>query len=195
MPIRRFRRTLKGKSSEKHSDTLISVIGPGTATVSVLTVRDSEVGARTPAGNTDTIQLGRGNNEECNVGDSCKYVNITLSAGPRATADVNNGWVEWAFCIMKAVDPDPLVTNKGTNTLGDICTKYLRNQCIYTGALPVGRQQTTTEHISLKIPSDRVVLRQGDEWKFFFWARTVSSTETSTDIFKVLTSFNYKNYH
>ncbi len=195
MPFRRKRRQLMGKAYEKHSDTLISIIGPGTATVSELLVRDSEVGARQPSGATDTIQLGRGNNEECNTGDICKFVNLQVMVAPRSATTANIGWLEWAFCIVKNVDPSPLVTNKGTNTLGDICTKYLRNQCIFTGAIPVGNAQPAVAVISLKIPKSRQRLVQGDEWKLFFWSRTTSSTETSTDMHKVITSFNYKNYH
>ncbi len=188
-------RTLLGKAHEKHSDTLISVIGPGTATVSTLLVRDTEQGARDEAGGTDTIQLGRGNNEECNQGDVCKYVNITLAVAPRLSQNISIGWIEWAFCLMKNVELNPTVVNKGVQTLGDICTKYLRNNCIFTGTAPVGVGQPLVEHITLKIPKNRTRLNTGDEWKFFFWARTASSTETATDTFKVVSSFNYINYH
>ncbi len=153
MPFRRKRRQLQGKAWEKHSDTLVAVIGPATATVSALIVRDTEQGARSEAGDTDTIQLGRGNNEECNQGDMCKFVNIHLQVAPRLASEVDTpGWVEWAFCVMKESDLDPTVTNKGTNTLGDICTKYLRNQCIFTGAVPLGQRQAIVQEISLKIP-------------------------------------------
>jgi len=186
---------LFGKTWEKHSDTLISVIGPGTSTATALLIRDTEQGPRSEAGNTDTIELGRGNNEECNQGDVCKYVNIHFQVGPRTADDANMGWLEWAFCILKNVDPKPTTANKGTNTLGDICTKYLRNQCIYTGSIPIGKAQTNVQEISLKIPKKWERLTTGDEWKVFYWARTVSSTESSTDMFKVIASFNYKNYH
>ncbi len=189
---------LMGKSHEKHSDTLISTIGPATATFGRLLVRDTEQGARDPAGGTDTIQLGRGNNEECNQGDSCKYVNIHLQAGPRTVGNANtaeNGWIEWGFVIQKNSDTLPAITNFGTQTLGDILTKYFRNQCIYTGNMPVGGQQPNSTEISLKIPKDRIVLKTGDEWVFYFGARTVSATETGTATFRVITSFNYINYH
>ncbi len=192
----RKRRQLKGKAYEKHSDTLISVIGPGTTTSTRMIVRDTEQGARTPAGNTDTIQLGRGNNEECNQGDICKFINLTLQAGPRDTADATAiGWIEWAFYLGKEVDPKPTIANKGTNTLGDIVTKYMRNQCLMTGAMPIGQAQCAVTLISLKIPDKWQRLTTGDQWNFVYWARTISSTETATDTFKVIASFNYKNYH
>ncbi len=192
---RHYRRQLARMSYEKHSDTLVSVIGPGTVATPVMLVRDTEQGARDPEGQTDTIQLGRGNNEECNQGDICKYVNIMVQVGPRAEQNTSIGWIEWAFCIMKNVDPDPSNVLAGIKTLGDICTKYLRNQCIFTGAIPVGANQAAVQAIQLKIPKTRQRLVLGDEWKFFFRARTTNSVETSTATFKVVTSFNYKNYH
>ena len=183
------------KAYEKHSDTLISVLGPGTTVIPSLLIRDSEVGDRSPDGNTDTIQLGRGNNEECNVGDICKYINIHIQAGPRATQTVSEGWLEWAFVIVKGSDPAPTKTNLGTNTLGDVMTKYLRNQCIYTGAIPIGTQQTAVAEISLKIPKTRQRLVQGDEWRLFYMPRTIDAADTGTATFMVVASFNYKNYH
>ncbi len=194
MPFRKVRRTLRGKSYEKHSDTLIATIGPGTVAATALLVRDTEQGARDATGATDTIQLGRGNNEECNQGDVCKYVNLSIQAGPREH-NVEMGWIEWAFCLMKNVELPPANTLSGTNTLGDICTKYLRNNCIYTGSIPVGKAQPVTQVIQLKIPRTRQRLVTGDEWFLFVRARTVDVTETATDSYRVILSFNYKNYH
>ncbi len=192
----RSRRQLRGKSYEKHSDTLISVIGPGTVVIPDMLVRDTEQGDRNPAGSTDTIQLGRGNNEECNQGDICKFINIHVMFAPRVIDSAQStGWLEWAFCIMKGSDPEPTKANIGTNTLGDIMTKYLRNGCIYTGSIPCGSNQCATAEITLKIPKAKQRLVLGDVWRFFFLPRTISSTETSTSSFKVITSFNYKNYH
>ncbi len=190
---------LKFKAHEKHSDTKIHVIGPGTVATPFHIMRDTEVGARDPAGGNDTIQLGRGFGEECNIGDTCKYINIIVQAGPRNVNDPINaqdfGWIEWGFCIIKNSDPAPLNTNIGTFTLGDILTKYFRNDCIYTGAIPIGALQCAVQTITLKIPKSKVTLRVGDEWTFFLRARTISSVETATNSFKVLTSCNYINYH
>ncbi len=194
VPFRRPRRQLKGKAYEKHSDTLIATIGPGTVAATALLVRDTEQGARDPEGGTDTIQLGRGNNEECNQGDICKFVNLTIQASPRIHND-DMGWIEWAFCLMKNVELPPSNVNSGIQTLGDICTKYLRNNCIYTGAVPVGKAQPVTQVIQLKIPKSRQRLVTGDEWFLFCRARTAEAVETATDTFRVILSFNYKNYH
>jgi len=196
--MRRRRAILKTKSHEKHSDTLVSTVGPGTTLIGKLIVRDTEQGDRDPAGSTDTIQLGRGNNEECNQGDTCKYVNIHCQCGPTAVAEnntTNNGWLEWAFVCKKASDLDPTNTNIGVQTLGDVCTKYFRNECIYTGNFPVGGQQPSSQEIQIKIPKTKMTLRTGDEWVFYFFTRTTSATETATNSFKVISSFNYINYH
>ncbi len=195
MPFRR-RAVLKFKGNEKHSGTKLHTIGPGTVVTPFHIIRDTEVGDRTPAGNNDTITLGRSLEEECNIGDSCKYVNIHIQAGPREnTGQQNIGWIEWAFCIKKGDVANPVNTNLGTNTLGDVCTKYLRNECIYTGAVPVGIAQPAVAEITLKIPKNKVQLKLGDQWILFLIARTISATETATDTFRALTSFNYKNYH
>jgi len=196
MPFRRKRRTLLGKAFEKHSDTLLTVSGPGTALIGVHTMRDTEVGARDPAGSDDNIQSSRRFGEECNTGDICKYINIHIQAGPRLVDDLQGmGWIEWAFCCHKSSDPIVTKTNIGTNTLGDICTKYFRNECIYTGNLPVSSSGTASQEITLKIPKSKQRLSPGDVWELIFFPRTTSSIDTATNTFQIMTSFNYKNYH
>ncbi len=192
----RHRRQLQGLGFEKHSGTKVHTIGPGTVVIANHIIRDTEVGDRTPAGNNDTITLGRSLSEECNVGDKCKFVNIHIQTGPRTiTADTNVGWMEWAFCCHKGDDAPPVNTNLGTQTLGDVCTKYLRQECVYTGAIPIGKEQTAVAEISLKIPKNKVRLTVGDLWILYLFGRTVSATESGTNNFRVITSFNYKNYH
>ncbi len=196
MVYRRRFKQLRGKAYEKHSGTKVHVIGPGTVITPNHLIRDTEVGGRDPAGGNDTIQLGRGYAEECNIGDIVKFVNIHIQAGPQVITDlIATGWIEWAFCIHKKSDVDPTNTNLGTQTLGDVCTKYFRNECIMTGNLPVSSQSGTSQEIQLKIPKSRQMLRTGDEWTLYMYARTVSTVETGTNTFKVYSSFNYKNYH
>ncbi len=77
MPYRK-RAVLKFKAHEKHSGTKVHTIGPGTVATAFQIIRDTEVGDRDPSGGNDTIQLGRSFDEECNIGDSCKYVNIHI---------------------------------------------------------------------------------------------------------------------
>ncbi len=195
---RRYRRSQVIVAHEKHADTKIFVIGPGTTTVSEHILRDSQVGDRKPAGGNDTIQLGRSFGEECNIGDTCKYINIHIQAGPRVistTNTQNSGWIEWGFVIHKGTDVPPTTANTGTLTLGNILTNYYREQCIFTGSIPVGGVQPVVAEIRLKIPPKQQVLRVGDEWTLYIIARTISSVATATDTFKVVTSCNYINKH
>lgn len=197
---RRFRpRTLARMVSEQHSGTKVHTIGPGTVITPEHLIRDSQVGARDPAGGNDTIQQGRGFEEECNIGDKCKFVNLFIQVAPRTLGDPpsiqNIGWIEWAFCCIKNDTAPPVNTNLGLQTLGNVCTTYLRHDCIFTGAVPVGTQQPNAVSIQLKIPKAKIKLTVGDEWMLFLHARTASSTETGTGTFRVISSFMYRNYH
>ncbi len=159
-------------------------------------LRDSEVGDRNPAGSNDTIQLGRSFAEECNIGDICKYINIHIQSGPRLVDDLlSMGWLEWAFCIHKNSDPPVAKTNLGVSTLGDICTKYFRNECIFTGNLPLSSSGCSAQEITIKIPKSKQRLSVGDVWELIFIPRSASATDTSTNTNFVITSCNYKNYH
>ncbi len=170
-------------------------MGPASTPVDELIIRDSEVGARDPAGGNDTIQLGRGYEEECNIGDVCKYVNIFIQAGPRAIADAGTGWCEWAFCTHKSSDPAPANTNLGLQTLGNVCTTYLRNECVMTGNFPIGKAQANSQNIKIKIPKSKQALKVGDEYVLYMHCRTVIATETSSTSFRVIASYIYRNYH
>lgn len=197
--VRHNRRQLAGMASEQHSGTKVHTIGPGTVITAEHIMRDSEVGARAPDGGNDTIQLGRSFEEECNIGDKCKFINIFIQAGPRSLSDPPSvsrmGWLEWAFCCIKADTAPPVNTNLGTQTLGNVCTTYLRHDCIMTGAIPVGITQPVVASIALKIPKAKIKLTVGDEWILFLHMRTVGATETATDSHRVITSFIFRNYH
>ncbi len=192
----RHRAQLKMLAHEKHSGTKVFTIGPGTVATAFHIMRDTQVGDRDPAGGNDTIQLGRSFEQECNIGDKCKYINIHIEAGPRAiTSVINVGWLEWAFVCHKGTDAEPTNVNLATNTLGDVCTKYFRNECIYTGIMGIGVNFASVQEVTLKIPKNKISMRVGDEWTLYLHTRTVSATETGTNTFRVLTSYNYINYH
>ncbi len=184
-----------GMASEQHANTKVHTIGPGTVTVANMIIRDTEVGNRDPAGQNATIQVGRSFAEECNIGDTCKYLNIFIQVGPRLEQFVANGWVEWALCMHKGSDTPPTNANLGLLTLGNVCTNYFRNECILTGAIPTGQNQPNYIEIKIKVPNFKQKLRVGDRYTLFLYARTISATETATNTFRVLTSFMYKNYH
>lgn len=195
--MRRRKATLRNLGNEKHSGTKIHVIGPGTTAIANHIIRNTEVGGRDPDGGNDTITLGRSYEEECNLGDKCKYLNINVACGPRQADGTSQylGWVEWAVTMNKESDPLPTNSNLGTQTLGDVMTKYLRNECILTGTIPIGLNQCNNHAISIKVPSTKIALKTGDTWRIWFYARTISATETATDTFKVMSSYNFKNYH
>ncbi len=195
MPFRRKKRQTLGMASEQHAGSKIHIIGPGTILVANHVIRDSEVGPRDPAGGNDTIQLGRSFDNECNIGDICKYVNLFIQVGPRAHADASIGWVEWAFVKKLNQDAIPTNVNLGTQTLGTVCTRYFRNECIFTGAVPVGRAQPNIHNVTIKIPKQFQKLHVGEEFVIFLFARTVINVTTATDTFNVITSFIYRNYH
>jgi len=181
--------------SEQHSDTKVHTIGPGTVIIANHIMRDTEAGARSPDGGDTTIQVGRGLGEECNIGDICKYINIFIQAGPRSDALTNTGWLEWAFVRKRSLDTNPTNTNLGILTLGTVCTNYFRNECIYTGVIPVGRRQPNMVALHIKIPKNFQKLLFGEQLVLFLFFRTVSATETGTADCRVLTSFIYRNYH
>ncbi len=198
--MRHFRkRMLAGLVSEQHSGTKVHTIGPGTVITAEHIMRDSQVGARNPTGGNDTIQLGRSFEEECNVGDKCKFINIFIQVAarniPNPQVAKHLGWMEWAFCCIKNDTAPPVNTNLGTQTLGNVCTTYLRHDCILTGNIPVGVIQANSASINIKIPKAKIKLTVGDEWILFLHGRTASATETATDSYRVITSFIYRNYH
>lgn len=190
------RRQLAGLASEQHAGTKVFTIGPGTVATAEHVIRDSQVGARAPSGANDTIQLGRSLAEECNIGDKCKFVNLFIQVSARTLGGVaNTGWLEWAFCCIKKDTAPPTNTELGTSTLGNVCTNYLRHECVMTGFIPVGLNQPNGQVIQIKIPKAKIKLTVGDDWTLFLHARTSSATETATDTFRVITSFIYRNYH
>lgn len=192
--MRRFKARMP-KSKEKHSGTKVHLIGPGTVLVANHILRDTEVGARDPAGGNDTIQLGRSYEAECNVGDVCRYINVMLQCGPTVNANTSAGWIEYAFVTKREADADPVNTNLGTQTLQNVCTTYFRNECFHTGAVPIGQAQCATANILLKIPKAKQVLRAGEQIVLYLYARTPNSVETATQTFKVYSTFIYSNHH
>ncbi len=190
------RRQTLGMASEQHSDTKVHTIGPGTALIPEHIVRDTEVGPRDPDASVDTIQLGRGSSEECNIGDVCKYINLFIQGAPRIQSGLQaTGWIEYAFVIAKAGFPLLTKTNIGTRTLGDLATTYYRDQCVWTGNLPIGNLQANSVALMIKVPRKFQKLEWGYQWKLLLIARTSDATETGTGTFRVLTSAIYRNYH
>lgn len=136
---------------------------------------------------------------ECEIGGVVKYMNILIEVGvrPNETSGTSNdgvGWVEWAFVCVKQTETSVPNTNIGVRTLGDVCTKMYRNECIYTGCIPASRSNPNCSMISIKIPQFKQKLVMGDEWRLYVYYRDVLTTAMGTDSARVLVSTNFKSY-
>ncbi len=199
--MRHFRRRIPETQRVRpiqHSDSLTSNVGGATAPAAMV-VLDTETGARTVTGSTQTIQVGMGTNEEVNTGSVVKYVNLFLQVATRpasaTTENDANGWLEWAFVMVKETETAVPITNLGTQTLADVCTKMYRNECIYTGAIPVGHQQPNYVEIKIKVPRFKQRIFIGDQWRFVTFFRDTNTTSVETDSQRLIKSFMYKSYN
>ncbi len=179
-----------------HSDTLIGNAGGGSVPATMV-VLDTEAGPRSTTGGISTIQVGQGTNEEVNVGTTVKFINLFIQAGPRSSGSVNdrNGWLEWAFVCVKETETAVPITQLGVQTLGNVCKQMFRNECIFTGCMPVGNAQSNYQEIKIKVPRFKNVITRGDQWRFITYYRDVSTTSTDTDTIRIIKSFMYKSYN
>ncbi len=197
MPRRNFRRReTQGKVPIQHSDTNILNTG-GAAVPTKFVVLETSAGARTVTGATQTTKSQSGTDELCNIGDIVKYINLFAEAAQRFDAsedDDNRGWLEWAFMMVKENETEVPITQMGVQTLGDVCTKMYRNECIYTGMIPLGLNQPATLDIKIKVPRFKQKIRIGDEWRFVCYARDLKATSTNAVNVRLVRSFMYKSY-
>lgn len=185
----------KFKVGIQHADTLIATMG-GAKIPTDFRVLETETGARTITGAQQTTKAGATTGEEVNIGDIVKYINLFIQCGPRATesSDEKGGWLEWAFLMVKETETVVPTTQTGLLTLGTICTNMYRNECIYTGAFPVGTTQTNMQAITIKVPRFKQRIRIGDEWRLITYFRPTISTAVELDAVKTIMSFIYKSY-
>ncbi len=159
------------------------------------------VPARDVTGSQQTIRDSANTATLCNVGDVVKYVNICLEAAARELpmenddASMNNGWLEWALVYTKEqVQLAVPSTNLGTETVGDICAKMFRGDCLITGCIPVGAYQPIVQDIKIKIPTNKVKLQLGSTLKLISHLRTISAADVRTDSHRYIQSTMYKCY-
>ncbi len=194
MPRHRSSLMLRTKRSVQHGDTLLSNIGSGSVPTT-FEVLETEGGARTLTGASQTIQSSASTGEVVRVGDTVKYINLFFEIAARAiTAATDVGWLEWAFVCVKESETTVPITTVGTQTLGIICTNMFRNECIFTGCIPVGLNQSNCTTIKLKIPKFKQVIRLGDEWRFVCYFRSNNSADVQTASHRLVQSFMYKTY-
>ncbi len=193
---RRIKRRTLGKDAIKKSTTKIATIGNGSNPdgFTILFAATS----RSATGDQTTVRDSQTTGNQGNIGDICKYVNICIEAGtrnePESGSENDNGWLEWAVVYQQETAGFPAVTNLGTNTLGDICAKTFRGNCLLTGCIPVGAAQPITQDITIKIPPKFVKLQQSSIMQLFYYFRSVSSADLRTDSTKVILSAMYKLY-
>ncbi len=185
----------KFKTGIQHSQT--SVGNTGANTVESFSFLETSGGPRSLGGATTTITASRTTGDIVNVGDIVKYVNLFLQAGGRLDTDLQEdrtGWMEYAIIMVKESEAPVAVTNLGLQTLGDVTTKMFRNECIWTGAFPVGRDQPNSVSLQIKVPKFKQKIRLGDEWRFVFHFRAVDAASTSSIAVRFIASTIYKAY-
>ncbi len=171
-------------------------VGQGT-TAQTFPILETEAGTRTTTGATQTIKDSASTGEVCEVGDIVKYVTLYLQAAGRqsvANPFNINGWIEWAFVCVKESETAVPNTQLGVQTLADVCMKMFRNECIYTGAVPIGEAIPNYAEIKIKIPKLKQQIKLGDEWRFITSIRSNNSADVSTDRIRLIKSFSYKCY-
>ncbi len=186
---------LRTKVAIQHADSFILNSG-GAQAPSSLTVLETETGARTLTGGSITTKSSATTARIVNIGDIVKYVNLFIECGPRATesSDEKGGWLEWAFVCVKESETALPITDMGIITLGTAATGMYRNECIFTGAFPVGTTQPNYLEIKIKIPKFKQNIRIGDQWRFVTFFRPTISTATQSDAVRLMKSFMYKSY-
>ncbi len=177
----------------KHSGTLVANIGPDGPPLKMIIVKTSG-GPRSVDGGHQTIQSLASTDEDCRTGDIIKYVNVHLQASPKGDNDNRNGWIEYAIVCKREADADIPSTKIGTQTIGDIATAMYRNECIWTGFFPMGKQQANGAELHLKIPKNKSFLHLGDEIVIFTQFRSGDSAATGSLSHRLVRSFNFKAY-
>ncbi len=175
-----------------HAGTLLDNVGAGSVPTE-FEVLETEAGLRTVTGASQTITDSRSTAEVVNIGDVCKYINLFIQISARAYNVTNNmGWLEWAFVCVKESEVSIPSTNLGLDTLGVCANRMYRNECIFTGNIPVGTAIPNSLDIKIKIPSSKQVIRFGDEWRFYCYFRNNNSADVQTDNMRLVISYMYK---
>ncbi len=184
------------KTGIQHAETNITTSGGGTVPGEFSVMR-TDTGARTLSGAEQATKSEASTGDVCEIGDIIKYINLFMQVAPRSTATTpaeSMGSVEWAFMMVKESETSVPITQLGTETLATICTRMYRNECIYTGAIPIGLNQPNNLSVVIKVPKFKQKIRIGDEWRFVHWFRSWDSTNDDLNNVKTVKSCIYKSY-
>ncbi len=189
---RRFRTKLtKGKTGTKHAGTLLANSGSGSVPTKLIII-ESSAGARGEA--VFELQDNAFSDETCRAGDLIKFVNIHIECASRFTGEENKGWLEYAVCWKREGEADLTIAQLGVLTLGTVATNRYRNDCIWTGFVPIFNNGAHGAELSLKMPKTKQFLKVGEELILFTFYRSQLSTDVSTDRVRQVLSYNYKAY-
>ncbi len=96
--------------------------------------------------------------------------------------------------MVKESETTTPITNMGVQTLGNVATNMFRNECIFTGCIPVGLAIPNYTEIKIKVPKFKQKLRIGDQWRLLVFYRSQNSASVSTTSMRVVMSCMYKSY-
>ncbi len=195
--MRRFKKVTRGLNPVKHSTTLVDNTGPGVGSFFGHEIYRTAL-TRGTSGGVSVLQQNINNEEQCQVGDIIKYINICLECSPRGVQPTNEldnaGWLEWAVIFQEERNVLPTVANIGVLTLGAVCSHIYRENCIMTGCFPLGTKQAMSTDIKLKIPLKWSKIKLGFVCQVVCYVRTSNSADTRTDSHRLIASSHYKSY-
>ncbi len=191
MPRRRFTKQTKGKSAVKHAGTLVLNSGPGSVP-GKLVIIESSAGARGEA--VFELQDNAFSDETCRAGDLIKFVNIHIQCGDKAQNSNSVGWLEYAVVWKREGESDLTNVQLGTLTLGVVATNRYRNDCIWTGFIPMFEKGAHGAELVLKMPKAKMFLKVGEELVLFTEFRSQNSADVGTANIRQVLSYNYKAY-
>ncbi len=196
--MRHRRRQTFGKVSVKHSSTLLDNTGAGVGSFFRHQIYVTEVGVRNTSGAVQTVKDFATTGDDVNIGDVVKYVNICLEACPRGANPTNDNdncaWLEWAVVWQQERSTPVTVANIGLETLGVLCSRSYRENCLMTGCFPIGTKQAMSQDIKIKLPQKCVKIKIGSLLQIFCYVRTSSSTDVRTDSHRLIASSHFKCY-
>ncbi len=192
---RRIKRQTMGKDPIKKSGTFIAgAIGPASV-ITAVTLNTTPLG-RDSAGADSTIRDSQTTSNLSNVGDIIKYINIHLQCGARNASpeDDTSGWLEWAIVKYRESVVQPVNTNLGIKTLGDVCTQTFRGDCLLTGNFPVGGDTPNNAEITLKVPKVATKMQLGSAILIYCHFVSTNNASVAEDLASLRVSWNFKAY-
>ncbi len=180
-----------GKLGIKHAASFINNVGGGTIPTA-FTMVEVDAGSRTEA--HQSIKGSADTDETCMVGDLIKFINVHIQISPRSGTADETGWLEYAVVWAPENATKLTLAQMGTQTLGETATNFYRNECLWTGFIPVSKTASSGAEFTIKTPKAHQYLKIGDSYILYCWFRSNSSTDTSLVLMRLVQSCNFKAY-